>query len=321
MHIAKNWIFALLTTPTLVSVWVGLVLVAWHTAGGGLPLAAQIAFTLLFVGLTGIPHGAIDHLVAQETAKRTKKNFTIVVFIVKYLLIMLVYAGAWWWLPSTSLLFFLLISAWHFGETDIENAPPTFLWNFVRLFSGSLVLGYLILTHFTETTPVLARISQYNSDLLAAWAVLVANKTVVLLGAGVALMGAYGAAYAQQPIVVDKMRLLRLLLILVATYFLPLMVAFALYFGGWHALCAFNTIKNYIVEPNAKTLNTIKLAFSVWAKTLLFTSIAVAFLGFSTWYWFNYLNNNDPLPPLFIFLSLITLPHLTVMHDMNKRAN
>lgn len=319
MSIVKKLGHFLVTTPTVISIILGLTLAVWHNIGSGIPSSVQIVFSLLFIGLTGIPHGAIDHLVEQETAKRMDKSFEMPVFILKYLLIMLGYGIVWLWQPSISLLLFIIISAWHFGETDIENAPSDAPWNFTRLFFGSFVIGYLLLTHSGEVTPILGRISQYNPTLMNTWHNLVEFQNAAFLFSFLIFSIVFSIAQSNKSIFIDKIRILRLFIILITAYFLPLMVAFALYFGGWHALCSFNTIKNYIFNSEVNKLkSTPALALSVWSKTLLFSVIAVVFLGFATWYWFNYRQESDPLPPLFIFLSLITLPHLTVMHGMNK---
>ena len=94
---------------------------------------------------------------------------------------------------------------------------------------------------------------------------------------------------------------------------LPLLPAFALYFGGWHALCAFDNIHNYL-RKDYPTLS-FKL---VYLKTLPFTFLAIVFLCAFLWYCNIYTQFFDPFPILFIFISLITLPHLIIAHQMNN---
>jgi Brp/Blh family beta-carotene 15,15'-monooxygenase len=115
------------------------------------------------------------------------------------------------------------------------------------------------------------------------------------------------------------MRFLRLFLIVVLTYCLPLLPAFALYFGGWHALCSFGTIHEYVSHINDNSdANKNNSILKTWSKTLIFTLLAVSFLVFAIWYWLRFYQTWDALPLLFIFLSLITLPHLNVMNRMSK---
>jgi beta-carotene 15,15'-dioxygenase len=315
----KNVVFKLIETPTLISILVGSVLVFWQLLTGVLPPSVQIVFFAVFILLTGIPHGAIDHLVEERTAEKQGKSFDLIVFIAKYLLIMAFYGLMWYVLSSVSLLFFLLISAWHFGETDIEKAPNTTVWNITRFAFGNFVLLFILLCHVEETTPILERISQNNSAVMYIWYCLNAFKIPLLISILFFVFILFYFAHIKASITINKIRYGRLFLILILTYFLPLLPAFALYFGGWHALCSFNSIHHYISENNVdKEYLSPFLILKTWTKTLLFSFLAIIFLSFATWYWLHFLQTWDPLPMLFIFLSLITLPHLNVMHKMNN---
>ena len=322
MEMVKNWTNKILETPTLISVFAGFSLVIWQWAAGSIPPSVQITFFALFIFLTGIPHGAIDHLVEKETAERQQKTFNLPFFLLKYVLTMLFYGFMWYLLPSVSLLFFLLISAWHFGETDIEKAPSTPLWNITRFIFGSFTLLWILLFHAQETTPILERISQNSPFVMPIWSKSVEFTMPILVISLLLFMATFYLAFKKDKINIDKNRFLRLGFILILTYFLPLLPAFALYFGGWHALCSFKTIHDYLLK-NAKNNDDsppIYSALKVWTKTLFFTLLAFVSLAFGVWYWLHFLQTWDPLPLLFIFLSLITLPHLNVMHGMNKAS-
>ena len=318
MDMVKNALYRFIATPTWLSIVSGAALVAWQWQTGALPEGIQYVFVALLLFLIGIPHGAVDHLVEKETAHRAGKPFYLSLFLVRYLATMLFYGLIWVFLPSASLVFFLLISAWHFGETDIEKAPSTRYWQVARLGFGSFVLLWLLLPHAAETTPILMRITQNNAAIMATWAWSVGHKTLLLSFFLSFTLIFVLLAQRQFPIEWYKMRLLRLVFILVLTYFLPLLPAFALYFGGWHALCSFQNICQYVLKnqgENAKI--AISSAFYVWTKTLGFSFLAFLGLLFGGWYWLHFLQTWDPLPVLFIFLSLITLPHLQVMHRMS----
>jgi beta-carotene 15,15'-dioxygenase len=322
MAMVKNITHRILQTPTLISIVAGSFLLLWQQGTGELDPSVQIVFFAFFILLTGIPHGAIDHLVEKETAERQQKRFNLTFFLAKYVLTMFFYALVWFVLPSLSLLFFILMSAWHFGETDIEKAPPTPLWNAARFTFGCFILSWILLFHAAEVTPILERISQNNQAVAAVWLFLVAIKNAFLIG-----LAAFTSVFSyfgnkKNPIAFDKPRFLRLFLIVVLTYFLPLLPAFALYFGGWHALCSFANIHEYLLRINSNS-NREK-GYSIlktWSKTLTFTLLAVSFLVFAVWYWLHFYQTWDALPLLFVFLSLITLPHLNVMHRMSKNTS
>jgi beta-carotene 15,15'-dioxygenase len=319
----KNWAYTIFSVPTTISILLGLLLILWQNLNAGLPPSVQMAFFAVLLFATGIPHGAIDHLVEAETAKRQNKSFHLPMFLLKYLATMAFYGLVWYALPSTSLAVFLLISAWHFGETDIEKAPATHSWNITRFIFGTLVLTWILLSHVEETQPILERISNNNSNVMAIWSFMTLHIQGTLIFFLTVFIIAFTTAYSKHPLRFDKFRLFRLLILLVITHYLPLLPAFALYFCGWHSLCAFKTIQDYLAynqKSRDKNYGILKFAFSIWSKTLLFTLMAFSSLSFATWYWLHYLNTWDPLPLLFIFLSLVTLPHLNVMHGMNKEV-
>ena len=317
MDMIRHVGYKILETPTWITIAVGGALLFWQQWTGELTPSVQIAFFAFFILFTGIPHGAIDHLVEKETAKRQQKGFSFTLFMVKYLLTMLFYAFAWFVAPSLSLLFFVLISAWHFGETDIEKAPPTLLWNAARFIFGCFVLSWILLFHAAEVTPILERISRNNQTVTNVWQFLMSIKSTLLisLAATSGIFCYFGNR--ENTIYVDKIRFLRLFFIVVLTYYLPLLPAFALYFGGWHALCSLGNIHEYLLRVDAKS-NINYSILKTWSKTLAFTLLAISFLAMAVWYWSHFYQTWDALPLLFIFLSLITLPHLNVMHGMSK---
>ena len=75
-------------------------------------------FVLLMLG-TGIPHGATDHLIYSILQKEEGKPQNLRMFLGTYLLSMLVYGLAWWLVPGLCLSIFLVISAYHFGQSQV----------------------------------------------------------------------------------------------------------------------------------------------------------------------------------------------------------
>ena len=168
-------------TPTSGSILLATTLLVWQVLWGFIPPSVEIAFFIFFALLMGIPHGALDHLVEHETALRQKKPFRLWAFVFKYLSTMFIYALAWYIFPTVSLLFFLMISAWHFGETDIEAAPNTSLWNVTRFLFGTLVLATILLTHSEETTPILSHITQDEFVSISVWQFCILHKVELLI--------------------------------------------------------------------------------------------------------------------------------------------
>jgi Brp/Blh family beta-carotene 15,15'-monooxygenase len=210
-------------------------------------------------------------------------------------------------------LVFLTISAWHFGETDLEKVPKNALiWSFTRLIYGFYILAFILLTHIEEVRPIVTKMLNDQQNALNIWQIMVLNVNQILYLLGLSFTTIFIIAQSKHYIKFDKIRIVRLILIILLTAYLPLLPAFALYFGGWHALCAFDNIHNYLRKdlPNL----SFKL---VYLKALPFTVVSIAFLCVFLGYCNVYMQRFDPFPMLFIFISLITLPHLIITHQMN----
>jgi beta-carotene 15,15'-dioxygenase len=309
-----NPIKILLKTPTWLTIILGMMLLIYQTYQGELSQKIQVVFFVMLILLTGIPHGALDHLIQKATDNQRNKVYDFRSFLLKYLLIMGLYGLAWYFFSGISFVIFLIISAWHFGETDIENVPQNArIWSFTRLLYGFYVLAFILLTHIQEVTPIVERMTDSQSKTMIVWNFIEKNVKQILYLLGLSLSTIFIVAQSEHFIKFDKIRILRLILILLLSVYLPLLPAFALYFGGWHALCAFDTIHGYLRKDYPSL--TFK---SVYLKALPFTIIALIFLGGFLWYCQHYTQTYNPFPILFIFISLITLPHLVIANQMNN---
>ena len=79
----------------------------------------------------GIPHGALDHILFFK-----KRNTSQVKFYSIYLGLVLFFILLWIYYPTLSLTLFLIISAFHFGESQFEDID-------IKKYSNSLLL-YLV---------------------------------------------------------------------------------------------------------------------------------------------------------------------------------
>jgi len=102
----------LLHTGILLLLVAVLLLTKPYWSGSSLEYGIAVAGILI----AGIPHGAMDHLTASFL-KGTK--FRLFKYLIQYTLSALLYLAVWFLFPGVALLLFLLLTAWHFGETDL----------------------------------------------------------------------------------------------------------------------------------------------------------------------------------------------------------
>lgn len=298
---------------TWINALIGLILFAWQQYDGEIPMKIQLMYFALMIGATGIPHGALDHIVAKTSAISNGQNFSIQQFLGRYVLAILLYSVSWIFFPGISLIIFLLISAWHFGETDLSKAVDTLPWNISRLMWGSLVLMLILLSHFEETASVVLRITQ-GSEIAQKTMEYLKINGIYFFGAVAAIFFATAAiAHKKNKISISILYIINLVSILFLCYHLPLLPAFALYFGGWHAIKSFEII--FMFLHNAKEEMASK-PLTLWKNALPMTFLAAFGFIFMAFIWNGTGMKMDPLPAVFIFLSIITLPHLDVMDKL-----
>jgi len=304
---------------TWINALIGLILFAWQQYNGEIPMKVQLMYFAIMIGATGIPHGALDHIIAKTSAISSGKGFSIQQFLGRYVIAILLYSASWIFFPGISLVIFLLISAWHFGETDLSNADDTIPWNLSRLLWGSLVLMIILLSHFEETTLVVLRITHSAEIAQKTMEHLSTNGLYYFTVVASLFLAVTTFAYKKNNIKISLQYTINLAAILVLCAKLPLLPAFALYFGGWHAIKSFEIIFTFLHDAKEEMANK---PLTMWKNALPMTFLAAFGFIFMAFIWNGTGMKMDPLPAIFIFLSIITLPHLDVMDKLiNRQSN
>lgn len=298
-----SWLNALLGFSLLVLQW----------TTGDIPDGLQMGYFLLLIGGTGIPHGALDHIIAKNNSDNNK-NFNIQQFLGKYMLAIITYSVCWIFFPSISLMIFLIISAWHFGETDLSDIEGKNFWNNTgRITWGIFILMMILLTHEQETLSVIERITKKQTTAIQVWQFFSDNSYL-----GLIITGLYSSIFLLSGLLkkqksLSLSRLFNLILILFLCSQLPLLPAFALYFGGWHAIRSFELTFKFLHHHKEETAAD---PMTMWKNALPMTFLAAFGFIFMAYIWTGLGIKTDPIPALFIFLSIITLPHLDVMDKL-----
>ncbi len=274
----------------------------------GIPLSNSFQIIFLTMGILfgGIPHGAVDHLIQEKEFALKGKKFNFIVFYILYISVMSLYALAWFFFPIPSLIFFIGITAWHFGETDLFRSHYSKKWiRFVIYFSyGLWVILFLLISHFKEVEILLNslnlnKLNSYLSQLLGL------RDQLLYYFTGSILLFWLIDYYLQKK---ANLILLLQICLIISLSFLPLLIAFTLYFTGWHSLRSLNEIAGFLKTKSLR-LNFLKL-------TIPNTLIAFLVLGGLYYFWTKFYPIGSFVLLIFILLSLLTLPHFLIMHTL-----
>jgi Brp/Blh family beta-carotene 15,15'-monooxygenase len=277
----KNYIGAIITIVYLICY---LLMGPWDKT-------IDFIFAGILLLLTGIPHGAGDHLIAQKIADRHHLSFHLRPFIIYYLGSMAAYAVLWYLFPSIAFIIFIGISVFHFGDMEDLSAvnPKQNILHLARtIFLGSGILSFILFSHWNEVVEVVTEMKVPIPLNIPSYLIYL-SLILLLLG-----FQKKNSAY-----------FFNTFLTLMAGYFLPLIPAFICYFSCCHAVYSFIGLKNHL-ETSFLNLYKKLLPFSGGA---FFLGLAYLFLT----------SHTLQLYPIFIFLSLLTLPHFLLMHKLIKR--
>lgn len=247
--------------------------------------AEMILYSALAIGmlLFGIPHGALDHLHALESASRK----SLMAYILKYLGLSALILLLFWLSPVLGLLLFLAYSAWHFGEADfsywgLKNNVAAVLW-------GVYFLGALLLSHSQEVITVIREMAvpvTINQSLPESFAM-----TWTITG------GFFFLVWKKQAVIFYGMLTLMLL------QWLPIIPAFAIFFIAQHSFHGWTMLKKALPDSDMQ----------LWKKALPFTigaiALSVLMIFFTEVSWGQG----------FIFFAALGFPHVVLMYQLEKK--
>lgn len=292
---------------TLLAVVVGM----WGGVTGG---TTAVAFLFGVVVVTGMPHGAIDHLVAAQLYGLQGTWTDQAKFYGGYLVLMAVYGAFWIVAPVWSLLVFLVMTMYHFGQADLAywGLPPVQA-RLLYLSRGLFLIGLPIAAFPAQVDPIFDAIAgvqvsawpllDTHPDLVAA--ALVAQHAGGLVLAAVA-NGVERTGWAREAV---NVAVLTALLGGVT----PL-VAFAVYFGAWHSLGhileLLRFFREHRQEPSTLT--------AFYREAALFTILP--FVGLAGLYGLtqSFGRPDQMIALLFIIIAVMTLPHMIIVERLYR---
>ena len=280
---------------------------------GGLPIGWQVALALVAITV-GIPHGAVDHIISVPKFASGR----MALFLIGYLSVVGV---AIWAILSANLLGFqlvVLMSAIHFGIGDAAFISE--LDARKQNKSKFPKLPYIIASGFT---PVIIPLSNSESaaalnevnPILVNWA----GSIAPLLFSGMVTISL--ASIIWMLVKKRHQEAIDLSLLLVLALVAPPLVAFAFYFGFWHALR--HTGRLSIELQTSTKLHGLgrpmaALGRAIWAGVpALFIVIAfTVVLGLVQGFEFG----QDLLWYLLVVIWALTVPHMALTLRLDIKA-
>ncbi|WP_209331719.1 Brp/Blh family beta-carotene 15,15'-dioxygenase [Lunatimonas salinarum] len=250
-------------------------------------LFALVLFTV------GIPHGALDHLLANPHIQR--RDLTR--FILKYLGIIILYLFIWTMIPVLALFAFLIMSAYHFGQSHYLRERLLIGKGFCYLGTGAFYLGAILLGNFEQTETILSPIVAIGRFY---------DVGLLLLGTSVV---AVAFLLRKNKQIHYHIYLAEMLTLGTLLFHLPLLVGFILYFGFWHAL-----------PSMAEEYQSLKFSLGdnrlsqFFLRMLPFTAVSIIGMGIILVILYPTNTTQELTLLFFVLVSLISAPHIWYMN-------
>jgi Brp/Blh family beta-carotene 15,15'-monooxygenase len=274
------------------------------------PLVTQLSsfnqnlFALSIILILGIPHGAIDNVIYLE-----KSRISPVKFYLFYLTTIFINAALWFFFPLLSISIFIIISSYHFGQSQfarifkrkglISNVT-FFLWGF-SVIMGFIYFNLAELTILIETEIMFREFTFFFTHDIIYYVLLTSTILTLTLFAVLFLKGRLKA----ESLIIET---LVLALIYLTAYLFTFLTGFALFFIALHSFKMLQEEFNYLYR-SANWSSVTRFIHKLLPLTLI--SILGVMVILSLIY-FDLLNITYAFA-LLIIISSITLPHVYVM--------
>lgn len=219
---------------------------------------------------------------------------------------------SWFLFPSFSFFLFLILSAYHFGQSQLYyitvHRP---LHHLIYFTWGAFILSTMITMNYDQCLDIFASLEWLN---VRSWMSIryvngVAVATGLLLGMAFLLLRVYNH------ISTGKIAYEAALLIVLAllSHHTEVVFTFSIYFGLWHSLRSlvmeYKSLKQAISNYTVQRFFNQVLPYSLVSISFL---ILIYYLGEI----FNF--GISPYMLFIVLISTLTVPHLIVMYNLYK---
>jgi Brp/Blh family beta-carotene 15,15'-monooxygenase len=281
-----------------------------------LSLEIQLIFFGLGVIFLGIPHGSLDHVIYHRERNEAMNFKSVVRFLLFYVGFAVLYAILWIISVELSILLFILISAYHFGEMDLNGLSLTSSLKTRILFSlyGLLFLLNYLLFQFPQVEAILLGFPGFDDGQIGKLRLLYGYQNEILIASilffvPILLFYLY---QSQQFGLQQLVSVLQLSLLMLIVFNLPILLGFGFYFNIWHAGLSMAEIKKFLGWEN-------KNYWFIYRKSWLtngisFLMIAILFIIFKG-------NLERLLAIFFMSIAILTAPHMKVISVLFTKRN
>ncbi|MBL6872445.1 MAG: Brp/Blh family beta-carotene 15,15'-dioxygenase [Flavobacteriales bacterium] len=269
-----------------------------------IPLNNQLIGASVLILLFGIPHGAIDHVLFFRKRKMSQFKFYAI-----YLGLIVAFVLLWFWQPVVSFVIFLLLSAFHFGESQLVDIKLSQKWRPILFFSwGLALLASLVYYNINELAGITALFQDtqgfsvvYNEGMFF-WFYAITNALTVLALDYLFLSDNISFKRFSSEIFV-------IVLVHLTFYLFPFIIGFTLYFVILHSIMVMNQEYQFFKSERTdfSVMDFMKLLLPYSSLSIIFTT-ALVLLSYN-----GTINISVPFLAL-IIISVITLPHAIVMN-------
>ena len=272
--------------------------------------SVQYPLLIVLVLLIGIPHGANDFLLFRRLQGLHLSRKQVFRFFILYLAAVFAYLLGWLLIPVSAMVLFLIISAYHFGQSNWYYLNlPRWMATIVYLVWGAFVLGGALLWHWEESSRVVLQLVGYAPTCSN---VVMDSVQWTLLGANLLLLLylRFTRQVTSQQMYREAINLGVLSFLLLHT---PLLVGFTIYFTLWHSL---SSLLNQIIFFRSQWPSFTWLTY--YRQAIPYTLLAI--IGLFVLFLFQSMlfSNVSFVSTFFILIACITLPHIVLIEESFK---
>lgn len=305
MFVKSTGLLFIMTKSIFVFIASFLLLLPFVLTTGGISTSYQLIICLPFILFLGIPHGAIDNVLYIRN-----KGIKNIHFISVYIAFILLNIALWFIFPWLAYMGFLLLSAYHFGQSQFSHYfnNQALYKQLLYLFWGISILSALIYFNMADIEQLMlqeeefAVFRQFHQENLLF---------ILFLGSSILSFTLMFLLHLKKELTLESffMETLVFSLILICFFLMPLLIGFTLYFVILHSFKVLREEYFFLNSENkvSSVSDFIKLVspftlLSIFGILMIYASIHFELLELPYGY------------SLLIIISSITLPHVFVMN-------